>query len=91
VADLKGRVNVEEINRAFKKAAEGDLRGIMEYCEEELVSIDFKGNPASSIFDAKSTMVIDENMVKVLAWYDNEWGYSCRLVDLTAYIVGKGL
>ena len=91
VADLKGRVTVEEINRAFKKAAEGDLRGIMEYCEEELVSIDFKGNPASSIFDAKSTMVIDENMVKVLAWYDNEWGYSCRLVDLTAYIVGKGL
>ncbi len=91
VADVKKNVTVEEINLAFKAAAEGDLKGILEYCEEELVSVDFKGNPASSIFDAKSTMVIDDNMVKVLAWYDNEWGYSCRLVDLVAYIVGKGL
>jgi len=82
---------VEEINRAFKTAAEGELKSIMEYSGEELVSTDFKGNPASSIFDAQSTMVIDESMVKVLAWYDNEWGYSCRLVDLAAYIVGKGL
>jgi glyceraldehyde 3-phosphate dehydrogenase len=53
--------------------------------------MDFKGNPASAIFDAESTMVIDTNMVKVLAWYDNEWGYSCRLVDLMAYIISKGL
>jgi glyceraldehyde 3-phosphate dehydrogenase len=91
VADLKQKVTSEEINHAFKVAADGDLKGILEYCEEELVSVDFRGNPASSIFDAESTMVIDGNMIKVLAWYDNEWGYSCRLVDLTAYIVGKGL
>jgi glyceraldehyde 3-phosphate dehydrogenase len=63
----------------------------MEYCTEELVSIDFKGNPASSIVDAPTTMVIGGNMVKVLAWYDNEWGYSCRLGDLAAYVVSKGL
>ncbi len=91
VADLKQKVTAEEVNRAFKVAAEGNLKGILEYCEEPLVSVDFRGNPASSIFDAESTMVIDGNMVKVLAWYDNEWGYSCRLVDLTAYIISKGL
>ncbi len=91
VADLKQKVTPAEVNRAFKVAAEGNLKGILEYCEEELVSVDFRGNPASSIFDAESTMVIDGNMVKVLAWYDNEWGYSCRLVDLAAYIIGKGL
>lgn len=91
VADVKQKVTVAEVNRAFKVAAENDLKGIMEFCEEPLVSVDFRGNPASSIFDAESTMVIDENMVKVLAWYDNEWGYSSRLVDLTAYIVGKGI
>jgi glyceraldehyde 3-phosphate dehydrogenase len=67
------------------------LKGILEYCEEPLVSVDFRGNPASAIFDAENTMVVDGNMVKVLAWYDNEWGYSCRLLDLAAYIIGKGL
>jgi len=61
------------------------------FCDEELVSIDCKENPASAIFDAPSTMVIGGNMVKVLAWYDNEWGYSCRTADLMAYIVDKGL
>ena len=91
VADLNKNVSVEEINYAFRKAATGELKGILEYCDEPLVSSDFKGNPASAIFDALSTMVIDGNMVKVLAWYDNEWGYSCRLADLAAYIVGKGL
>jgi len=91
VADLKKKVSAEEINTAFRKAADGELKGILEYCDEPLVSSDFKGNPASAIFDALSTMVIDGNMIKVLAWYDNEWGYSCRLADLTAYIVGKGL
>jgi len=90
VADLKRDVSAEEINSAFRSAAGGELKGILEYCDEPLVSSDFKGNPASSIFDALSTMVIDGNMVKVLSWYDNEWGYSCRLADLTAYVAGKG-
>jgi len=91
VADLNKEVTVEQVNQAFQAAAEGPLAGILEYCQDELVSIDFKGNPASSIFDAPSTMVIGGNMVKVLAWYDNEWGYSCRLADLAAYIADKGL
>ena len=91
VADLGKEVTAEDVNKAFKKAAEGKLKGILEYCDEPLVSIDFKGNPASSIVDALSTMVIGGNMVKVLAWYDNEWGYSCRLADLIHYMAGKGL
>ena len=91
VADLNKEVTVEEVNKAFQAAAEGPLNGILEYCEEPLVSTDFKGNPASSIVDALSTMVIGGNMVKILAWYDNEWGYSCRLADLAAYITDKGL
>ena len=91
VGDLDKKVTTEEVNKAFRTAAEGPLKGILEYCEEPLVSLDFKGNPASSIVDALSTMVIGGNMVKVLAWYDNEWGYSCRLADLTAYVVDKGL
>jgi len=91
VAVLEKDMTVEQVNQAFQKAAEGPLSGILEYCQEELVSIDFKGNSASSIVDAPSTMVIGGNMVKVLSWYDNEWGYSCRLADLAAYIVGKGL
>jgi len=91
VADLNREATVEEVNDAFKKAAERELKGIVEYCDEPLVSSDFKGNPASAIFDALSTMVIDSNFVKVLAWYDNEWGYSCRLADLASYIANKGL
>ena len=91
VADLKRKVSVEEINTAFRKAADGELKGILEYCDQPLVSSDFKGNPASAIFDALSTMVIDGNLIKVLAWYDNEWGYSCRLADLVTYITKKGL
>ena len=91
VADLDKEVTVEQVNQAFQAAADGPLAGILEYCQEELVSTDFKGNPASSIVDAPSTMVIGGNMVKVLAWYDNEWGYSCRLADLAAYVAGKGL
>jgi len=91
VADLDQEVTVEQVNQAFQAAAEGPLAGILDYCQEELVSMDFKGNPASSILDAPSTMVIAGNMVKVLSWYDNEWGYSCRLADLTAYIADKGL
>jgi glyceraldehyde 3-phosphate dehydrogenase len=91
VANLAKTTTVDEVNRAFKAAAEGKLKGILEYCDEPLVSTDFKGDPASSIFDSLSTMVIGGNMVKVLAWYDNEWGYSCRLVDLVAFIAAKGL
>ncbi len=91
VADLEREVTIEQVNEAVRAAAEGPLKGILEYCEEPLVSMDFKGNPASSIFDAPSTMVIGGNMVKVLAWYDNEWGYCCRLADLAAYLVDKGL
>ncbi len=91
VADLNKEVTVEQVNKAFQAAAEGPLAGIIEYCQEELVSMDFRGNPASSIIDALSTMVIAGNMVKVIAWYDNEWGYSCRLGDLAAYIASKGL
>ena len=91
VADLDKEVTVEEVNQAFQTAAEGPLAGILEYCREPLVSMDFKGNPASSIVDALSTMVIGGNMVKVLAWYDNEWGYSCRLADLAVYVADKGL
>ena len=91
VAELEKNVTVKEVNQALQAAAEGALSGILEYCQEELVSIDFKGNPASSIVDAPSTLVIADNMVKVLAWYDNEWGYSCRLADLAVYIADKGL
>ncbi len=91
VADLDKEVTIEQVNQTFQAAAEGPLSGILEYCREELVSMDFKGNPASSIIDAPSTMVIGGNMVKVLAWYDNEWGYSCRLADLAAYVADKGL
>jgi glyceraldehyde 3-phosphate dehydrogenase len=91
VADLNKSVTAAEVNQAFKTAAAGPLKGILEYCDEPLVSIDFKGNPASSIVDAGNTMVIGDNMVKVLAWYDNEWGYSCRLVDVVSYIIDKGL
>ena len=91
VAELGKEVAVEQVNQAFKHAAEGPLTGILEYCQDELVSTDFKGNPASSIIDALNTMVIGGNMTKVLAWYDNEWGYSCRLGDLATYIARKGL
>jgi len=91
VADLDKEVTVEQVNQVFQEAAEGPLSGILDYCQEELVSMDFKGNPASAIFDAPSTMVIADNMVKVLAWYDNEWGYSCRLADLAVYVANNGL
>jgi len=91
VADLDREVTVDQVNQVFQTAANGPLTGIIEYCQEPLVSMDFKGNPASSIVDALSTMVIGGNMVKVLSWYDNEWGYSCRLADLAAFIADKGL
>jgi glyceraldehyde 3-phosphate dehydrogenase len=80
----------EEVNAALKKAAEGPMKGILQYVEEELVSKDFTGNPHSSMVDAGFTKVIDGNLVKVIAWYDNEWGYSCRVRDLIGF-VGKSL
>lgn len=91
VADLEREVTSEEINTALRAAGEGPLKGILEFCDEPLVSIDFKGNPASSIVDGLSTIVIGGNMVKVLSWYDNEWGYSCRTGDIAAYMAKKGL
>ncbi len=91
VADLEKGVTAEEVNRAFERAGSGPLRGILEYCDQPLVSVDFKGNPASAILDAENTRVIGGSMVKVLAWYDNEWGYSNRVVDLISFIVSKGL
>lgn len=91
VAELERNVTLEEVNEALKEAAEGPLKGILNYNEEPLVSKDYNGDPASSTIDALSTMVIGENMVKVVSWYDNEWAYSNRVVDLTAYIASKGL
>ena len=81
----------EEVNAAFEKAAAGSLKGILEYSDKPLVSIDYKKSPYSSIVDGLSTMVVDGDMVKVLAWYDNEWGYSCRVLDLVRYIGSKGV
>jgi glyceraldehyde 3-phosphate dehydrogenase len=91
VATVRKPASVEEVNEAFRDAASESLRGILGYTDEPLVSSDFKGDPRSSIFDSLSTMVIDGNLVKAIAWYDNEWGYSCRTADLCAFIVARGL
>jgi glyceraldehyde 3-phosphate dehydrogenase len=90
VAEVKKTTTVEEINAAFKAAAEGPMKGILGYTDEPLVSSDFKGDTRSSIIDGPSTMVIGGTMVKVIAWYDNEWGYSVRTSDLAAKMA-KGL
>jgi glyceraldehyde 3-phosphate dehydrogenase len=91
VAELEREVTADEVNTTLKRAAEGPLKGILAYSEEPLVSVDYNGDPHSSTVDALSTMVMEGNMVKVVAWYDNEWGYSNRVVDLAAYIVKQGL
>ena len=91
VANLSRNVTVGEVNAAFKEASQGPLKGILQYCDEPLVSSDFKGDPHSCIFDALSTIVMEGDMVKVLGWYDNEWGYSCRTADLCAFISERGL
>ncbi|MGN7399627.1 type I glyceraldehyde-3-phosphate dehydrogenase [Cytobacillus praedii] len=91
VAELEKEVTAEEVNAAFKTAAEGELKGILAYSEEPLVSSDYNGDPASSTIDALSTMVMEGNMVKVISWYDNESGYSNRVIDLVDYIAQKGL
>lgn len=86
VALLKKNGTAEEANAAFKKAAEGNLNGILQFTEEPLVSVDFMANPHSAIVDGDYTRIIDDNMIKVLAWYDNEWGYSCRMIDLIKFM-----
>jgi len=90
VAIVRREATKEAVNDAFKQAASGELQGILEYTDEPLVSSDFRGDPHSSIIDGLSTMVTGGNMVKVIAWYDNEWGYSCRVADLADFIAKKG-
>lgn len=91
VFELEKNTTKEEVNAALKKASETSLKGIMNYTEEPLVSVDFKGDPASSTVDGLSTMVLEDNMVKVLSWYDNEWGYSSRAIDLMVYLIERGI
>ena len=86
VVDLKKETTAEEVNRVLKSYADGKLKGILSFCEEPLVSIDFNGNPHSSIVDGPSTKVIGKKMVKILSWYDNEWGFSNRMVELMLYL-----
>ena len=90
VAELAKNVTAEEVNQAFVDASKG-MNGVLSTASEELVSVDFKGDPHSAIVDLRSTMVIGDNLVKVVAWYDNEWGYSARLADLAVFLTGKGL
>ncbi|MCH2517801.1 MAG: type I glyceraldehyde-3-phosphate dehydrogenase [Dehalococcoidia bacterium] len=91
VATVSRDVTVDEINAAYQEAADGQMKGILEYSDEPLVSSDFKGNSHSCIIDGLSTMVMQGRMVKVMGWYDNEWGYSCRTADLCALIADKGI
>ena len=89
VAEVERETTGDQINEAFRKAAEGPMKGVLAVCDEPLVSIDFLGNPHSSIVDAANTKVLGGNLVKVLAWYDNEWGYASRLVDVAEMIASK--
>ena len=91
VAELDKNVTIEEVNNAFKKASEGELKDILVYSDLPLVSKDYNGNPSSSTVDGLSTMVLEDNMVKVISWYDNETAYSARCIDLALYMYGKGL
>ena len=91
VVNLARGVTVAEVNQAFKDAAEGALKGILEYTEDPIVSSDVRSNSHSCVFDALSTIVMEENMVKVMGWYDNEWGYSCRTADLCSFMSDKGI
>jgi len=90
-ATLEKPASADAVNAAFKAASEGALKGILEYVTAPLVSVDFRGNPHSAMLDAAYTKVLGQDFVKVLAWYDNEWGYSSRCVDLLRYMAGKGL
>jgi glyceraldehyde 3-phosphate dehydrogenase len=89
VAITQKPVSAEEANAALKAASEGPMKGLLGYTTDELVSMDYKGDDRSSIIDAASTMVAGENLLKVIAWYDNEWGYSCRVADLAAYMAER--
>ena len=91
VAQLDTQTTADAVNAAFSDAANGPLRGVLQVTTDQLVSIDFKGNPHSSIVDAAYTSVMDGDFVKVLSWYDNEWGYSSRCVDLIKFLAEKGL
>lgn len=91
VVELQHETSADAINNALQAAAEGELKGILSYNELPLVSKDYNGNPYSSIVDGLSTMVMDGKLAKVIAWYDNEWGYSCRIIDLVAYIARRGI
>ncbi|SDY10125.1 type I glyceraldehyde-3-phosphate dehydrogenase [Thermoactinomyces sp. DSM 45892] len=91
VAELDKSVTMEEVNEVLKNAADNELKGILAFSDEPLVSSDYNGNPHSSIVDGLSTMVLEGNMVKVVSWYDNEWGYSSRVVDLAVYIAKRGI
>jgi glyceraldehyde 3-phosphate dehydrogenase len=90
VAELEKKVTEAEINQAMQTAAEGALKGVLAYCNEPLVSADFNGSPFSSIFDSQLTKVMEGNFVKVLSWYDNEWGFSKRMADVTK-LIGSSL
>ncbi len=85
--ELEQNVSASQVNDALRAAAEGELKGILGYSEDPLVSMDLKGDPRSSIVDGPLTNVIGDNMIKIISWYDNEWGYSCRVVDLAKYLM----
>jgi len=87
VAEVEKETTVDEVNLALRKASQGSLKGILKYSSEPLVSHDFITDPASAIVDADYTYVIEGTLVKVLGWYDNEWGYSCRIIDLAEYMI----
>jgi glyceraldehyde 3-phosphate dehydrogenase len=89
VSELDRKVSGDQLNEAFREAAEGPMAGILRVCDEPLVSIDFRGDPHSSIVDAANTKVLDGTLAKVLSWYDNEWGYASRVADLTKLIASK--
>jgi glyceraldehyde 3-phosphate dehydrogenase len=89
VVEVDRDVTGETVNGAFRETAKGRLHGILDVCDRPLVSMDFRGNPHSAIVDSLSTMVLNDRIVKVVAWYDNEWGYACRLGDLAAYLCAR--
>lgn len=90
VAQVEKEVTIDQVNEAYKKASDGPLKGILKYSDEPLVSVDLNGNPYSATFDSPLTMIMNGNQVKVCSWYDNEWGYSARIVDLMKYVTSKG-
>jgi glyceraldehyde 3-phosphate dehydrogenase len=91
VVNTQKNISVESVNDAFRAAEAGPMKGILGVCDEELVSVDYKGDSRSSIVDSKLTLAMGDKLLKVVSWYDNEWGYSCRVADLINYIAGKGL